>query len=250
VAGPFILAIENSNPSSASGPGDGPGVALGRDVGGSLEVLGREPLAAASRNDDGLLPAIDRLFRNAGARPADLGRIAISIGPGGFTALRIAVAAAKMIAEATGAEVVAVPSADVAARLCSAQSIRFAVALASKAETAFITVFGPGGAAEGPGRVMTGPDFATVATKENNICCLVADQFLPPDFRALLEPAGVRVEPLRLNAQACLEASVGRPAVDPAALAPLYGREPEAVALWRARHGSPGNRAGGVPGRM
>jgi hypothetical protein len=69
-------------------------VALGRVVTGvGAELLAREPLRSDHRHEDDLMPAIDRLFRAAGASPKDIRRVAVSAGPGGFTGLRSAIAA-------------------------------------------------------------------------------------------------------------------------------------------------------------
>src|SRR5262245_58553079 len=100
----LCLAIEISNPSAAAGAG----VALGR-AGAGLQVLVVEALAPERRHDDDLVPSIDRVFRRAGCSPGEIGLVGVSIGPGGFTSLRIAIAAAKMICEATGSRCVGVP---------------------------------------------------------------------------------------------------------------------------------------------
>src|SRR5919106_153062 len=102
---PALLAIETSQRVG--------GVALRDDRG----VVLVEMLAPKKRHDDDLLPAIDRVFKRATLSPSDLagGAVGVSIGPGGFTGLRIAVTTAKMFAEALGANVIAVPSALVAA---------------------------------------------------------------------------------------------------------------------------------------
>jgi len=99
---PLVLAIEISNPSAR---GDGsPGVALLTTSG---EPVGAEPLGADARHDDDLMPAIDRLFTKTGRAPADIERVAVSVGPGGFTGLRVAVVTAKLLAHAAGAQTVA-----------------------------------------------------------------------------------------------------------------------------------------------
>ncbi|HRK31736.1 MAG TPA: tRNA (adenosine(37)-N6)-threonylcarbamoyltransferase complex dimerization subunit type 1 TsaB [Tepidisphaeraceae bacterium] len=57
-----------------------------------------------------VLPMIDRHTRAAGWSPGDVECIYLSIGPGSFTGLRIAVTLAKMMALSRGSRIVAVPS--------------------------------------------------------------------------------------------------------------------------------------------
>jgi len=56
--------------------------------------------------------AVDQLLGAAGLRPADLAAIAVGIGPGSFTGLRIGLSYAKGLAFASGAKIVGVPSLD------------------------------------------------------------------------------------------------------------------------------------------
>lgn len=57
-----------------------------------------------------MIGRIDRLVRGAGWTPGDVRELYVSVGPGSFTGLRIAVTFAKTLALATGAKIVAVPS--------------------------------------------------------------------------------------------------------------------------------------------
>jgi tRNA threonylcarbamoyladenosine biosynthesis protein TsaB len=57
-----------------------------------------------------LLPAIQHAVAEAGWQPADLGLLALSIGPGSFTGLRISVMFARTLASQTGVLVTAVPT--------------------------------------------------------------------------------------------------------------------------------------------
>jgi len=211
-----------------------PGVAVGRLVGGAVELVGVERIDPRGRSD-GLMAAVDALFKRIGARPREIARVAVSVGPGGFTAVRIAVSAAKMIAEVTGAGCIAVPSASVAAWR-TPRGRAFAVALASKVaasgSTAWVTGFDGEGAAMGAGALMD-----AAAVRAMGVGVLVADRFLPAEFGAGMEVVAPVFDPVAL-----LEASAGMPAVDPAALLPVYPREPEAVTKWRALRG------GGVEG--
>ena len=64
-----------------------------------------------------LLPAIDKLLKQSGWQAQDIGLVAVSIGRGSFTGLRIGLAAAKGIAVGSGAQIVGVPTLDAFALL-------------------------------------------------------------------------------------------------------------------------------------
>ena len=237
---PWTLAFELSNPTSApaAGPGgtDASSLALGR--GGSLIAAERVAPAAPRSETDDLFPALARLFARAGISPRELGggggRIAVSVGPGGYTGLRVACAAAATLAEAVGARCVSVPTALVAlieSDLQTGDGTR-AVALASKADSAWVYI------EHQPDP--TAPRFITAATAAaylagHSVAALIADSFIPAPIRAACEAAGIRIIPPQLSAAACLRASAMLPDIDPAQLVPIYAREPDAVTQWRER---------------
>lgn len=229
--GVLTLAIETSNPSSEPPPGQpGPAVALADVREGGARVLAVEPVSVARAHEDDLASAIERICARAGVRARDLRRVAVSVGPGGFTSVRIAVTTAKMIAEVSGAECVGVPSADVAAWRAKS-GVPFGVALASKGRSVYLTLFSAEGVALGPG-VIAGPD--VVATLE--VRRLIADGFLPEEWGRACESRGIVIEAPVFDAGVLAEISARYPALDPAVLMPLYPREPEAVTKWRALH--------------
>ena len=78
-------------------------------------VLAEKTWHAQRRHDDHLFPAIDDVLGLAGIGRADLTRIAVAIGPGSFTGLRVGIAAAQGMARASGAALVGVPTGDVIA---------------------------------------------------------------------------------------------------------------------------------------
>jgi tRNA threonylcarbamoyladenosine biosynthesis protein TsaB len=218
---PVLLAIETSQRRG--------GVAL-RTADGSLLS---EALLAGRRHDDDLMPAISRVFERAGLLPAALEAVAVSIGPGGFSGLRIAVSTAKMLAETCAAALIGVPSADVAVAAGPPVPGRVLVALACKRGSFWATWYEAGVPAGNPGLAETGD------VDVGSLQALVGDEHLPPELVAACEAAGVAIRPLEPTAEALariagtwLSSERTTPA---AALLPLYPRPPEAVSLWDER---------------
>jgi len=162
-----------------------------------------------------LMPAIAGLCGRHGVTPAALRAVIVSLGPGSFTGLRIAVATAKMLAMANETRVVGVPTIE-ALRLTHPGAM---VCLNVKRDTAWSA--GPVGRGIEPA-LRTLDDIRSAG--------------LP-----VVGEAMDGVDPPRFSAEAVWR--VGRDRIaggasdDPATLAPLYIREPEAVTLWRERHG-------------
>jgi tRNA threonylcarbamoyladenosine biosynthesis protein TsaB len=67
------------------------------------------------RHTEQLAPAVEDLCRMAGICPSDLGAVAVDIGPGLFTGLRVGIATAAALASALGIPAVGVTSTDVLA---------------------------------------------------------------------------------------------------------------------------------------
>lgn len=78
-------------------------------------VLAEETWLARRRHDDELFSAIERVAVLAGIALTAVRRLAVALGPGSFTGLRVGIAAAQGMARASGAGVVGVPTLDVVA---------------------------------------------------------------------------------------------------------------------------------------
>lgn len=243
-----ILAIEISNPGAGVRAGfSGPSVALGAmDALGNAELIDREWLRETPANtrggiDDDLMPALERMFVRVG-QPAremlrgEAGRVAVSVGPGGYTSLRIACAAGKMVALGAGCACIAVPTEVALARAArrDAPAGPIAVALASKGPSAWARVLDAQSAGDA-GRVVGAE--AVDAWAKRGVRLLVADAHLPREMRAVGEAAGVRVIEPVFDAAEVMVAAASIAPCDPVAMNPVYAREPDAVTQWRARKG-------------
>ncbi|MBL4702072.1 MAG: tRNA (adenosine(37)-N6)-threonylcarbamoyltransferase complex dimerization subunit type 1 TsaB [Phycisphaeraceae bacterium] len=121
----YNLAIETSSRQGA--------IALGRGD----QMLCAIDLPTPRRHRVDLMPSIADLCDKHQIKPADIGEIYVSIGPGSFTGLRIAVTTAKVISMITGAKIIAVPTLDVVAQNVQPSDDLLAVALNHKNKTVY-----------------------------------------------------------------------------------------------------------------
>ena len=102
----LILAIETATPVC--------GVALVK----AGRVLAEINIQTGNTHSERLMPQVERLFSLAGAAPAEVAALAVSIGPGSFTGLRIGLTTAKTLAYAWGKQIVGVPTLEALAYGC------------------------------------------------------------------------------------------------------------------------------------
>ena len=202
-----------------------------------------EPLASASRHDDDLVPAIDRVVGRLGGAPKDLAWVAVSVGPGGFTGLRVAIATAQAIGSALSIPVRPVPTGMVAARTAletgSEPDQPLIIVLTSKRGTAWAERYTRADALAPDRTGLITPEQLAKWRLGRTRTAVLADSALSagPFGEEWITAAGGTIEPLRLCPSACLSCALGVPGVRAGQVRPNYGREPEAVTKWRELHG-------------
>lgn len=112
-----ILAIETSGTTGSLAALNGP------------EVILRADLDPALRSARALAPGVRDLLAQIGWRPADVELVAVAIGPGSFTGLRLGVMTAKAFAYAVGARIVGVDTLATIAAQAPADALRVAAAV-------------------------------------------------------------------------------------------------------------------------
>ena len=192
------------------------------------------------RHAEALAPAIDHVLSQAGATLADVDTIAVDVGPGLFTGLRVGVATAQGLAEGLGIGIVEVTSVEVLAREaygCGWEGPVAAVVDARRGEVFVARCAGPGARVETPSRcspsalaeeLASAPGTLVVGTGATRYAAVFAD--------AGLEVAGI-AEP---SPRVLVEIAAGRLAtgaapVPPAAVRPVYLREADARINWVQR---------------
>jgi tRNA threonylcarbamoyl adenosine modification protein YeaZ len=109
----LVLAFDTSTPAVTVAIVDTDDSAtqrvVGRSAGGGVVTFGTGPKTLAehtevanNRHGELLAPLIDHVLLEAGAKPRDLGAIAVGLGPGPFTGLRVGIVTAKAMGDALG----------------------------------------------------------------------------------------------------------------------------------------------------
>jgi tRNA threonylcarbamoyladenosine biosynthesis protein TsaB len=111
----------------------------------------------ATGHAEHLMPMIGRVMEDAGVGFSELSHIAVTVGPGGFTGVRVGIAAARALALATGRPVAGFTSlavlAEEARRLLPAPTQGpLAVAIATRRGMVFFQIFDAEGKAASPER--------------------------------------------------------------------------------------------------
>lgn len=180
------------------------------------------------RNNLELIPTADGLLRDHELTPNDLAELYISVGPGSFTGLRMVIAAAKMLALTNpDLKLVAVPTLEVLAHQNAQGDKPVAVCLNIKRGTMYCAVYRDGQQIIEP--ALRSMNELLAAADDPAKLQLVSEVDLDHPAQLPLDKAVVDPQSTWTLGQAY--AGEGR-FTAPAALLPLYIREPEAVTLW------------------
>ena len=228
----LTLAIETSGPVGSLALFD-------RDA-----WLGEQTLELGRQHGQSLIPAIRRLFGDSGKSLRDCGLVAVSVGPGSFTGLRVGVVCAKTLAYAMGCQLAAVDT--LRAIACNSPSDTAAVEVVCDAhrgelfvgnyvrraeeewasvDSISVVPIGDWIAELQSSDAVTGPALGTLADLVAGRCRVLPAEFRVPHAAAIA----------RLGIQA-IEAGL---AADFWAVEPLYLRRSSAELQWEKLHGVP-----------
>jgi tRNA threonylcarbamoyladenosine biosynthesis protein TsaB len=214
----LILAFDTATPSTA--------VAVWAPDGPQVERRDDPAPGEWPRHAERLLALADEALREARVGWDDLERLAVGIGPGGFTGLRLGVSTARALAQGRGLPVVGVSSLEALAEPLNAPAV--AAVIDARRGEVFAAAWRDGAPLLEPAALA--PE-ALVARLQEGIVA-VGDGAVR--FREQLERAGAAVpadgSPAhRVSALAVARLAQGREPADRDALLPDYRREPDAV---------------------
>ena len=176
-----------------------------------------------------LLAAIDAVMSDAGWRPTDLQGLAVAVGPGSFTGLRVGISTVKGLALALGLPVAAVPTLDAMAAAVPWSALPVCAVLHARRNEVYSALYrwdGEGFARESDYLALTPDDLGARLTESTLLVGDAADIIRSPHVRQIPPPR-------RAPSPACV-AALGRArlalgeTVGAAALTPFYLRPSEA----------------------
>jgi tRNA threonylcarbamoyladenosine biosynthesis protein TsaB len=224
----LTLALDTSGPIGS--------VAL-REAG---TLLAERTLQLGVHHGQSLVPEIQQLFRDCGRQFRDCDLVAVSIGPGSFTGLRVGVVFAKSLAYATGCRVAAINTLLAIAHNAPSDVDRVQVASDAQRGELFVEVFDrqPYGRwrSSSPVEIVNREKWTTGLGKEAVVMGPGLEQVAP----ALIGRCQI-LDPGLWTPQAARLAELGEQAArdhslaDPWSLEPSYLRKSSAEEKWEAR---------------
>ena len=191
------------------------------------------------REEDEVMPAIKKLALDLDIAPKSVDLIVVSIGPGGFTGLRSAVAITKMISLVSEAATVPIETAISVAHHANKGGGPFFIVSGVKQESFWLSKVQFKNE-----RWACESDVSTTVEMEKNLSGMAGvfgDSYLPESVQALCSSNNISIYNSITTASSLLSlgtrlyAEDNNVAVNPLELTPLYPREPEAVRVWKTK---------------
>ena len=151
---------------------------VGCALGGVEGLLGSYHAAHGRRHAESLVPAIDFVCRSVGIELREISVIAVDVGPGLFTGLRVGIATAKAMAQALRVPVIGLSSLDLLAHQVRFSKRLVVPVIDAKRGEVFTATYRqvPGGIQRlGGYRVMTADDLADDLLSQREDALLVGD---------------------------------------------------------------------------
>jgi tRNA threonylcarbamoyladenosine biosynthesis protein TsaB len=192
---------------------------------------------SANRHTVELMPQVGQMMAQAGVTPRELVAVAVALGPGSFTGLRVALAAAKGLALANGLKLLGVPTLDAVAYSHQSEPVPIvAIIQAGRGRVCWAPyAHGPAGwAAQAEYR------HSTIAEMANTIVrpTIFVGEVLPADQETLIQwlgkgrahflPSALTMRRAGYVAELAWKRYSAGQADDPVTLSPIYLHEPPA----------------------
>jgi tRNA threonylcarbamoyladenosine biosynthesis protein TsaB len=217
---------------------------VGCAIGGHEGVIGAIHSTRGRRHAETLIPAIDHLCHQTRIDLAELGAIAVDLGPGMFTGLRVGIAAGKAIAHARRLPMIGVTSLDLLAFPLRHSARRIVCAIDAGRGELFHASYrhSPGGVQR-----ITEPEVSSPADLASDLAVTKDEILLVGDGarryrdafselpRAELADAGFAHPDAGSLVQLAHARALREEFVGPAELSPTYLRKPDAEINWQTR---------------
>ena len=215
-------------------------VALGTEN----EILAKTSVAGAARQES-VTPLLQELMRRSGLRLSQVGGVAVGIGPGLFTGLRVGVETAKTLAQVANLPIVGITSLDALAHPVRFTTRRIVAVIDARRREVFSAIYRavPGGIVRERGYEVHAPDrlAAELQAIPGEVLAVGNGAML---YRHVLEEMGSRIEfassaAAHPEAAALVELAVPRFLREEHdrlfEVAPLYLRKSDAEIAWDRR---------------
>ncbi len=228
----IVVGIDTSTPQTS--------LAIGTEV----EVLARVAIAGRSRQE-AVTPALRQLLRWADLELSQVGGVAVGIGPGLFTGLRVGIETAKTLAQVLTVPIVGICSLDALAFVVRHTHRRIAAVIDARRGEVFAAIYRavPGGVVRETDHLVLKPDhlIAELQALPEEVLCVGNGAIL---YRHEIEELGTRVEfasPSVAHPDAAALVELGIPRFlredydRPFDVVPLYLRRSDAEIAWDQR---------------